>query len=170
MKIIEALKEIKRLDERCEDLTQKVGLYCADLSHENPAYGPEQKKKIDEWLQSIHDTAKQAMELAIRIQKTNLRTMVVIELGGIQVQHSIAEWILRRRRYAQMEGKSWSALSDRALKGGTFKTTTKEDVIVSVRRYFDPVQRDKMVEVFRGEPGIIDRTLEVVNATTELAD
>jgi hypothetical protein len=110
------------------------------------------------------------VDLAIRIQKTNLAVKVDIELGGEKVTHTIAEWILRRRRYAKVEEASWNALGDRGLKGGTFQTTTQEKIAVTVRRYFDPIQRDKMVETFRGEPGIIDRTLEVVNATTDIVE
>lgn len=37
-------------------------------------------------------------------------------------------------------------------------------------RYFDPVERDNRVSMYREEPGLIDSTLEVVNATTDLLE
>lgn len=169
MKIIEALKEIKRLEEKVGDLREKVAKYCADLDYETPAY-PDQKKQVGEWMQSIHDSLKAATDLRIRLNRTNLETVVPIELGGQKVEHSIAEWIIRRRLYAKLEENAWSALSNRGLKEGMAQTTTGDKITVKIRYYYDPIERDKQVEVFRGEPGIIDRTLEVINATTEIVE
>lgn len=169
MKIIEAMKEIKRLEEKVEDLRSKVAKYCADLDYETPTY-PDQKKQVAEWMQSIHDSLKAAMDLRIRLNRTNLQTIVPIELGGQRVEHSIAEWIVRRRLYANVEKQAWDALTNRGLKEGMAQTTAGDKITVKIRYYFDPVERDKQVEVFRSEPSIIDRTLEVVNATTEIAE
>jgi hypothetical protein len=36
--------------------------------------------------------------------------------------------------------------------------------------YFDPAERDKKIEIFRSEPSLIDRTLEVINCTTDLIE
>lgn len=167
MKIIEALKDIKRLEEKVNDLANKISVYCADLDVETPVY-PDQRGRIQEWLQSSRDSVKEATRLRLAIQKTNLATIVPIELGGVKVDHSISEWIIRRRLYAKFDEITWSKLTDRGLKEGIFKNTTGNDFAVKIRRYYDPIERDKNVEVYRSEPGIIDRTLEVVNATTDL--
>lgn len=167
MKIIEGLKEVKRLEEKVGDLQGKVQRYCADLDYETPAY-PDQKKQVAEWMQSVHDSLKAAMDLRIRLTRTNLETIVPIELGGKKVEHSIAEWIIRRRLYASLEKDAWERLTNRNLKEGQAQTTTGDKITVKLRYYYDPIERDKMVETFRGEPGIIDRTLEVINATTEI--
>jgi hypothetical protein len=37
-------------------------------------------------------------------------------------------------------------------------------------RHFDPAERDRMRELYRSEPTIIDSTLETVNATTDLIE
>lgn len=167
MKLIEGMKEIKRLEERLTDINQKISKYCADFDFENPTY-PDQKGQITGWLQSVHDTLKAAADLRIRIQKTNLATEVPIEIGGEQVTHSIAEWIVRRRLHAKTEESAWAMLSNRNLPVGTFKTGSGDPKEVKVRLYYDPIERDKRVEMYRSEPGIIDRTLEVINATTEI--
>lgn len=170
MKIIEAMKEVKDIEAKVNDLIEKVKKYCADQSHETPTYGTveDQKKKVQEWLQSIHDSVLQAEGLRIRTQKTNLQTLVSIELNGKQVTKSIAEWIIRRRLYATVEHRAWSSLTDRGLREGKMPTSSGQEIAVTVRRYYDPNTRDEKVESFRSEPSIIDRTLEVTNATTEL--
>lgn len=169
MKIIEAMKEIKRLEEKVGDLKEKISRYCVDMDIENPTY-PDQKGQVNSWLQSVTDTLKEAMRLRILVQKTNLEVQVSIELGGVQVSHSIAEWILRRRLYAAAQEGVWAALSNKNLRDGFLKDSKGEQILTKVRLYYDPVERDKKVEEYRSEPSIIDRTLEVVNATTDLIE
>lgn len=172
MKIIEGMKEVKRLDEKIIDLTQKLEKYSMDMDFETPTYKTveEQKAQITSWLQSVHDSTKESLALRIRIQKTNLAIMVPIELGGKAVIHSIAEWIIRRRALAALEHNAWKSMGTKTLRTGITQNTAGEKVEIKARYYFDPVERDKKTEEFRSEPSIIDRTLEVVNATTDLLD
>ena len=41
---------------------------------------------------------------------------------------------------------------------------------MKIRRYYDPRERDRMVELYADEPKVIDSSLEVVNAITDLAE
>lgn len=170
MKIIEAMKQIKDLQFKAEDLRKKTGTYCADQSHETAVYGPEQKTKIKEWIQGHGDIIKEILKLRIGIQKTNLNTSVTIELGGKQVTKSIAEWIHRRRDLAELDRAVWAQLTDRGLKEGTIKSSTGELQEIKIRRYYDPSERDTNIELYRSEAGIIDRTLEVINAVTDVVE
>lgn len=170
MMIIEGMKKIKELQIKAEDLRKKIGTYCADQSHETPTYGTEQKAKINEWLQGHSDVTKEILKLRINIQRTNLATSVDIELGGKIVTKSIAEWIHRRKDLSGLELSAWGQLGDRGLKEGTIKSSTGELQEVKIRRYYDPSDRDKNIELYRTEPGVIDRTLEVVNAITKLLE
>jgi hypothetical protein len=169
MKLIEAMKLIKELQVKADDLRKKVGQYCADLDYETPLY-PDQKRQVSEWIQSHSDITKKILELRTSIQKTNLATTVAIELGGKTVTKTIAEWIHRRRDLAKSELEMWSKLTDRNLKEGAIPSTMAggEAKAVKIRRYFDPLERDKAIELYRTEPGIIDRTLEVINAITSV--
>lgn len=169
MKIIEAMKDIKRLEEKCGDLQTKIANYCADLDVENPTY-PDQKAMVTGWLQGVHDSLNEAMRLKIAIQKTNLQTIVPIELGGVKVEKSIAQWIIRRRTYAVLEQMAWSKLTNKKLQEGVGQKTDGTQFPVKIRLYFDPVLRDSKIEEYRSEPSIIDRTLEVVNATTDIIE
>lgn len=169
MKIIEAMKELKRLNVKVDDLRGKISKYCADLDIENPTY-PDQRGQVREWIQSYSDSLKEIARLRVAIQRTNLATNVKIELGNKQVEKSIAEWIHRRRDLAKLEQAGWAALTDRNLRDGKAKTTSDALVDVKVRRYFDPAERDEKVALYRDEPSIIDGTLEVVNAVTDLME
>lgn len=170
MKLIEAMKKIKDLQIKAEDLRKKCATFCADLSHETATYGAEQKTKIKEWLQGHSDLMKEILKLRIAIQKTNLVTNVTIELGGKQVTKSIAEWIHRRKDLAGLEKSIWDSLTDRGLREGVGTTSTGEKMDVKIRRYYDPSEKDNNVELFRSEPSTIDRTLEVINAVTDLIE
>lgn len=170
MKIIEAMKKIKDLQVKADDLRSKIKTYCADQSHETPVYGADQKAKVDGWLQSHSDVLKEILHLRVSVQRTNLLTKVDINIEGVVVTKTIAEWIHRRRDLSNLEMSAWGGLTDRGLKEGVILTSTGEKQEVKIRRYYDPSTRDNMIAKFRSEPNIIDRTLEVVNAVTDLIE
>lgn len=169
MKIIEGMKLIKELQVKAEDLRGKVKAHCADLDFETPLYN-DQRRQVNEWIQSHSDVLKEILKLRLSIQKTNIATVVPIEMDGKRIEKTIAEWIHRRKDLSGQELSIWSVLGDRGLKEGAIQPSTQgaQPITVKIRRYFDPLERDKKVEVYRSEPSIIDRTLEVINATTEL--
>lgn len=173
MKIIEGMKKIKDYQRKAEDIRKLIQQYHVDLSHENPTYGtPEQQKQqVSEWLQAHFDIVKEIGKLRFQIQKTNVLTNVTIELGGKQVTKTIAEWLSRRKDLAALDASAWGMLNDKNLPAsGMIKSSTGETKEVTLRRYYDPVTRDKKREEYRSEPSLIDGTLEVVNATTELSE
>ncbi len=169
MKIIEAMKKAKDLRIKADDLQKKVGLYCADLDFETPTYN-DQSQQVREWVQSHSDVLKEILQLRFAIQRTNIATPVTIELGGKQVSKTIAEWIHRRRDLAELERGMWARLGDRGLKEGRTQNSTGGVLDVKIRRYFNPVERDEKLELYRSEPSVIDATLEVINATTDLVE
>lgn len=173
MKIIEALKKIKDLTRKAEDLRGKIGIYCADMSHENPTYGsPEQQKEqVSGWLQAHSDILKEISKLRLAIQKTNVSVLVPIELGGVSVTKTIAEWIHRRRDLAGLDAAAWKALSDRKLPpSAELLATNGTKMEVQIRRYYDAAKRDKHVDMYMSEPSTIDATLEVINAVTDVIE
>lgn len=170
MKLIQAMKQLKDLARKAEDLRGKVREFCADLTISNPTY-PDQRAQIDGWLQAHNGICVKILELRENVQRTNLATPVTIELNGVSVTKSIAAWIHRRRDLAKMEADMWAMLTDRGLKEQNLQTTPGGAVTeVRIRRYFDPELRDRMRELYRTEPSIIDANLEVVNATTDLLE
>ena len=169
MKIIEGLKKIKDLKRKAEDLRTKVKDNCALSTLDTPKY-PDQKQQISEWMQAHSDILKEISHIKIALQRTNLATVVVIELGGIQVSKSVAEWILRRRELAKEDLTMVSVLSDRGIKEGIGTAPGGQPLDIKIVRFYDPASRDAAKELYSSEPSIIDGRLEVVNAVTDLIE
>lgn len=168
MKIIEALKKIKDLQRKASDLRNKVQDCSAKMSFESDKY-ENQKEKVAGWLQSHHDILREIESLREKIAETNLRVMVPIEIGGKEVKKSIHSWISRRRDLAQLDMMAWRMLTDRGLRDQAVRgETTKEVVEFKVVQFFDPEERDRMIDMYKSEVVLIDSKLEVVNAVTDL--
>ena len=170
MKIIEAMKKVKMNEVKIVDLQTRIGGHCANLSHETPVYGTETGKRIMEWLQSCTDLTQDNVQLLCAIQRTNLATPVTIEIDGKQVTKSIAAWVWRRRTYATIDMETWRRLTDRNLREGQINVSTGVPIDVKIIRHFDPFMRDTRISMYRDEPALIDSTLEVVNAVTDLLE
>ena len=169
MKIIEALKKVKDLQRKVEDLRVLVRDHCAISSLETQKY-PNQTTQITEWIQAHSDVLKEILRLRIAIQTTNLNTDVIIELDGKSVTKTIAEWIHRRRDLATEELSMWNQLGDRGIHEGMAKGPTGDPVEIKINRFYDPGERDKKRELYSTEPSVIDGRLEVVNAVTDLIE
>lgn len=176
LKLIQAMKQKDDLLRKADDLKQKIAKYCVDLDFETPTYGTpdQQREQVKQWLQGHHDIIKEVERLRLAISKTNLATNVTIEIGGKQVTKPITAWIMRRGvkgdGLSAQEQKAYGALTDKNLKDGTAKVTVGDTIAVKVRRYYDPAERDAKLELYRSEPAVIDGTLEVTNAVTDLIE
>lgn len=173
MKIIEAMKKIKDLTRKAEDLRNLIKQYHVDMDAEAPTYGTveEQRKQISSWLQSHSDIIKEIGSLRYKIQKTNINTIVAVELDGKAIRKTIAEWIHRRKDLANLELTAWSALNDRGLPAsGRAQKSSGETYEVKIRRYYDPKERDQKKTTYASEPLTIDGCLEIANATTDLME
>jgi len=175
MKIVEAMKQKKELLRKADDLKLKVKDNCVIFEHETALYG-DQAKQIKSWMDAHHDVLQTVLDLGLRIQRTNMQTMVTITLGGKDITQSISAWILRRGQGKNMKGLSaedfamWSMLTDRGLKETKEVQSTGQILEKKIKRFFDPAERDKMKELYMSEPQLIDAKLEVVNATTDLLE
>lgn len=171
MKIIEAMKKCKDLMRKAEDYRSKISLNAAHLSFETPTYGDRQREQVAEWVQGHEDLMQEILRLRVAIQRTNLATEVSIDIGGKTATKTITAWIHRRRDLAKLDQQAWVAMSDRNLQEGKAKNSQGgPDFDVTIVRYYNPLQRDSKVELYRSEPMTIDGTLEVVNATTDLIE
>jgi len=174
MKLIEAMKQVKDLLVKADDLRKKIANHSAYLSLETPVY-KDQTEQVRQWLQAHEDIMQKIGELQVRIARTNLATNVTIELGGVVVTKCITEWIVRRGNGKEKNGtaaldlQAFKQLTDRNLREGSVPSTLNaEPTKVTIVRCYSPEQRDIKLELYRSEPHLIDSTLEVINATTEL--
>ena len=169
MKIIEAMKQIKDLQRKADDLRKLVREHCAISSVETVKYH-NQADKVSGWIQAHSDIVKRILDLRTAIQKTNLATRVTIEIDGKGVTKSIAEWIHRRRDLANMEKDMWRCLSDRGIVEGKAKGPSGDEMEIKIQRFYSPEKRDKFIDLYSSEPLLIDSRLEVINAITDLVD
>lgn len=170
MKIVEALKLRKELLVKADDLRKKVASSSAHLTIETPLYA-DQSGQVAQWLQAHESLMQEIAILSLRVQKTNLAVQVDIQLGGKTVTKCIAGWVLRRRELAKLDEAAWASLTDRGLKEQNVQTTPGGPVTeIRIKRCFDAKVRDEKIALYKSEPGVIDRALEVVNATTDLLD
>jgi hypothetical protein len=171
MKIIEALKSVKELQVKADDLRKKISLHCAHMSVETPVY-PDQKGQVSKWLQAHEDITREIASLSVRIAKTNIQTQVGVKLGGQVLTKPITEWIVRRRLLAALDMQAWSQLGNRGLQETAQIPSSQggEPTKVTIVRCFDPVLRDEKIALYKSEPNAIDVVLETVNATTDLLD
>ena len=168
MKIIEALKSLKDLQNKANDYVKKCSQFCADMDYENPVY-PDQKAQLNSWIQAHRDVLSEISRMRYCIQRTNISTKVRIKIGDNEIEKSIAEWIYRRKDLANAEKGMWTVIGDRGLKDAKVQFSN-EVRDAKVRRYYDPVLRDKKVMELSSEPSLIDGKLEIVNATTDLME
>lgn len=169
MKIIEALKQIKYLAKKAEDLQSKIGQNCADMEFDTPLY-PDMKAKVSEWLQSHTDIVREIQRLRYRLQKTNVLTNVTISLNDVEVTKTLFEWIQRRKDLAKIELTAWQKLTDRNLKDGQYSQTSGQLGVMKMRRYYDPSEKDKKVNQLTREPVLIDAALEIANCMNDLLE
>jgi hypothetical protein len=174
MKLIQAMKQVKSLLVKADDLRTKIAAHSAHLSIETPVY-KEQATIIQGWLQSHEDLMQEIAKLKVAITRTNLVTNVTIELGEKQVTKSIAEWIVRRgdssdkKGTAMLDLQAWKALTDRNLREGQVPSSSGGPTTpVTIVRCYDPIKRDQKVALYQSEPQTIDATLEVANAITDV--
>lgn len=175
MKLIEALKEVKSILRKMEDLRKKIASHCADLDVMQPTYGSasEQEKKVSGWLQSHDDSALALTNLKKKIQDTNLQTPVVIKVGDNDIMRSIAEWIIRRREIIDLQLLAYTSLGDRGLSEKGLRAIGSPEEMkklqnARVRFYFNASERDKNIDILKNEKESIDKALEIANVVTEL--
>jgi len=171
MKIIEALKQLKDLERKADDLQKKVMDHTAIMDFEDPVY-KDQHKKVRSWIDAFHGIQEEILRLHCAIQVTNLQTPVEIKISDAKAKtRTIAEWVIRRRKTAKREFNFWAHVNDRGLVTKPIvKKGQTEPEIAKVIRFYDPEERDTMVERLRAEDAAIDAALEIVNAKTDLIE
>jgi hypothetical protein len=173
VRIIEAMRKIKDNNVKISDLHVKIAQNSANLESVKTEYGDRTGEMVASWVQSCLDLTQESARLGIAIQKTNIHTNVTIELGGKQVTKSIAEWVLRRRLYANIDESTYRNLTDKRLQPQAQQSSNNGLPVVTVFNVvlnYDPVVRDTNIAVFREEPSKINAALEIVNATTDLIE
>jgi hypothetical protein len=144
-----------------------MATYSAHYNFETPTY-KDQKAQEDEWMKAHSDIIQEIENTRIAIQRTNLNTLVPIEIGGNTVVKSIAAWIHRRKDLAGLELQAWKNLTDKNLREGIAPNSSGIPQEVKIIRCYEPKVRDDKMSIYSSEPSLIDAKLEIVNAVTDI--
>lgn len=172
MKIIEAMRKIKTLDERLSGLVIKIREHSSDNGEGEPVYitVQDQVNKIKEWVQCYKDTVKEIERLRVAIQRTNIAVEVPVTMSDDSiVKKTIAAWIHRRRDLSKKDAHAWEALRCPHKPRAVLETDGK-GACINPRRYYDMNGRDSMLAILQAEPNCIDAALEIANATTDIIE
>ena len=119
MKIIEALRTLKANKKKVNDLIEKIKQTSAFLSNQTSPYGDHAATRavVDGWLDSVRQTLRENEVLTNRIHRTNVVTVVPIEVSaGLVIEKTIDEWLTRRKEGVDLHAHAFLALTDRGLR------------------------------------------------------
>lgn len=172
MKIVQALKTIKANRMKIDDLIRKIRDNAARTSIQTSPYGDQETviKQVASWMDTVRSVIRENEILTNRLHRTNALTSVTMEIGNKSITKTIDEWIVRRKEGVSFETRMMQSLTDLGLREELVKQPDGSTIHVTIVRHFDPKQRDDRMSVLMDEVQIIDSTLEIVNATTDLVD
>ena len=166
--IVEALKRLRRIEKKITSNNAEVTRYASGLSSRKPLFDTEDKQlqEVKSLTQSSVDLVQEYLKLKRRIDLTNLAITVDIE----GQRRTIAEWLIVKRKTADLMIGVFSALDDSAA-----SAARREDRMYSgegkspqVVKYYKEEAKMKELRSWQDVKEAIDGRLEVVNATTSL--
>ncbi|HUW09080.1 MAG TPA: hypothetical protein VM537_05085 [Anaerolineae bacterium] len=170
MKIVEALKRLRIIEKKIAANNTETTAYASGLSTRKPLFESEnrQETEVKSITQSSVDLIKEYLRLKRLLDVTNLA--VTVEING--ETRPIAEWLIVKRKVADMAISIYNALNDSAASGARredrmYESSGKSPQIV---RYYKEEERLKHLRHWQDLREAIDGRLEVVNATTDLAE
>lgn len=170
MKIIESLKELPLLEKRIEKNVQLVQLYSSemDMGKGEYTFGTKEKQDVEVkgLVQSTHDLISRRAKIRRVLAITNAK--VIVKIG--RHERTITEWIEYRQKGVDLELKLFGALNDGNGSRQLQLNQGKLDLSAGVRivRFYDEKAKNDNVSECMELKSMIDSTLEIVNATTDL--
>lgn len=167
MMLIEAMKELKLLEKRMRDNTEKVAKYSSGLSTEKEVFGSEKKQRqeVSSLIQANMDLFKRYLQLKTAIERTNINTTILFPDIG---EFNLTELLAIRRRMNLPITNTFNALNTRDADAKMRSARVPENVDIQVVRYYDEEEKNNQLRKWMDFFDAIDGKLEVVNATTPL--
>lgn len=166
MFIIEALKEIKLIEKKIKDNTERINQYASQLSNEKPLMGSEneQKQKIKEMIQTNFDLADRICELNRNINYTNLITKVSFD----KKDYFIIDLIKLKQKYGNLILDGLKALNTNSANKKINMFLKQSGESIAPVLFYDENYKYKLLNEWESFLSQIESRLEVINATTEL--
>lgn len=169
MKIIEALKTLPVLEKRIESNIVKISRYAAGVESGSVTGASfdtvaQQRQELASLIQANVDLVKQRASLRRQLYITN--TTVEVEING--VKKTISEWIEYREKGFDLVERTYKALNEanaiQELRGAKIDTNVGARVV----KFYDEVNKNKLIDENRALKDALDAQLEIINATTEM--
>jgi len=171
MKLIEGMKKLRVLEKHLGRNTERIFMYSSAPSNEKPTFGEEkeQRKQVQELIQSNKDLVTEYLHLKQRVDMTNLTTTVTIG----KRQFKLIDLLILRRGLAKKMEKTFHALStdyaDRRLSQMQRNIALQPgEKAPHALRFYDETEKFENLQEWQGLQDEIEQRLEVINATTEL--
>lgn len=169
MKLIEGMKTLKVIEKKMQHNAERINQYAAIVSSERPIFGTEteQRRQVEQLIQSNTDLAKQYLSLKKAVDLTNIQTQVTIG----KETFSISDLLQIQRNVAKLMKTTYSALNDKQAEQRitTMRQPTTEKP-PHVERMYDENEKYKGLQYWQGIEDEIETRLEVINATTDLIE
>lgn len=169
MKIIEALKEQKRIQTKINRNATQITQYSCKLSNEKPFFDSDEAQTAETYqlIQSNIDLTNRYLWLKRCIDHTNLNSKH--EIGG--VAYSITDLLNMKRNGIGFIITTYNALTDsqvsRRLSAARSTDSAKP---VQIERLYDERNKNEALLKWQDLLDNIDSKLEVINATTDLIE
>lgn len=171
LKLIEGMKKLKILEKHIDRNTERIQMYSSTPSNEKPTFGNEhdQRKQVEELIQSNKDLLTEYLHLKQRVDMTNLTTDVTIGKRGFK----LVDLLVLRRGLAKRMERTYHALStdyaDRRLSQMQRNIALQPgEKAPYAMRFYDEKDKFDNLQEWQTLQDEIEQRLEVINATTEL--
>jgi len=173
MALIEGMKKLKVLEKRIDRNTERILMYSSAPSNEKPTFGDEkeQRKQVQELIQSNKDLLTEYLHLKQRVDMTNLATRVTIG----KREFKLIDLLVLRRGLAKKMEKTYHALStdyaDKRLAQMQRNIALQAgEKPPHALRFYDENEKFANLQEWQGLQDEIETRLEVINAVTSLVE
>ena len=165
MKLIEALKEQKKINDKIDRNVKLIQKYSSKLSIEKTYFktNEEQAEEINKLIENNHMLINHYLWLKRCIEYTN----IIIKVDILGKTCSISDLIHLKRNGISMILDTYAALDDN---DSSLKIDQYEGYAVTIDRFYDEKDKNEKMNYWREFFDSIDSKLEILNATTELID
>ena len=167
MKLIEALKSQKKINEKIDRNVRLLEVYATKLSIEKPIFETDesQRNEVQKLLNANLSLVDHYLWLKRCIEYTNVNVKVEI-FGKI---YTIADLLHLKRVGIEMILKTYKSLND--FNSQQRITTRKNfDRDVTIDYFYDEKEKNDKIKEWRDLYDAIDSKLEIINATTDMID
>ncbi|RLI55917.1 MAG: hypothetical protein DRO87_08495 [Candidatus Thorarchaeota archaeon] len=161
MKILQALKKIKKLDRKIEKYQRRIQKYCSFIVEPEdppPAYSSEDIRRMQ---QAVADLLSEKVRIRVALHLTNVKT----SLNYCGRNYTIDELLLLQNVDIPERIKTLKLLRRRE-KGGVYRDEHSKQARVVIQ--YDPRERDKVIEELEDALSALDDLLDNANIETDV--